>query len=41
VLDDYGYTSLFVFAGVFIASAGVFIIASRKFYKGLKIMVKA
>ncbi|OKL62002.1 hypothetical protein UA08_02913 [Talaromyces atroroseus] len=41
VLDDYSYTSLFVFAGVFVVSAGVFIIISRKFYKGLKLMIRA
>lgn len=41
VLNNHGYTSLWIFAGVFIASAGFGIIASRKYYKGLGLMIKA
>lgn len=41
VLDDHGYTSLWIFSGVLVAASGAFIIVSRKFYRGLGLMTKA
>jgi MFS family permease len=41
VLDDHGYTSLWIFSGVLVAASGAFMIVSRKFYKGLGLMTKA
>lgn len=41
VLDDHGYTSLWIFSGVFIVGSGAFIFAARVVYKGFQLMIKA
>ncbi|EEP78010.1 predicted protein [Uncinocarpus reesii 1704] len=41
VLHKYGFPRLWIFAGAFVAASGITLITSRKYYKGLRLMIKA
>ncbi|KMU75800.1 hypothetical protein CISG_05197 [Coccidioides immitis RMSCC 3703] len=41
VYKQHGFSSLWILAGVLIAASGAILLTSRKFYKGLSLMIKA